>query len=180
MNKSFKRSQQSGIVQGCPLSPCLFAIALIILMTDVQPHMDERYPQAVHDQSFSEIVYSDDILLIHRDISIAQVHVDCIRRIGKEYGLELNDAKLKVPAINSEDSITNANGIRIEPKEHIIYLSALLNYDGRIASELTRRIGMASRAFADLQKRWNHGNVSKDKKSRIYHACIVPKLMYGL
>ena len=55
-----------------------------------------------------------------------------------------------------------------------------LSYDGRIASELTRRIGMASRAFADLQKVWNYANVSKDKKSRIYHACIVPMLMYGL
>ena len=89
-------------------------------------------------------------MLIHRDISIAQAHVVCIRRIGKEYGLELNDAKLEVLAINSEDSITNANGIRIGAKERIIYLGALLSYDGQIASELTRPIGMASRAFANL------------------------------
>ena len=61
-------------------------------------------------------MYADDILLIHRDTSIAQAHVDCIRRFRKEYGFELNDAKLEVLAINSEDSITNANGIRIEPK----------------------------------------------------------------
>ena len=73
-----------------------------------------------------------------------QAHIDCIRRIGKEYGLELNDAKLEVLAINAEDSITNANGIRIEPKERRTYLGALLSYDGRIAFELTRRIGMAS------------------------------------
>ena len=51
-------------------------------MTDVQSYMDERYPQAVHDSSFSEIVHADDILLIHRDISIAQVQIDCIRRFG--------------------------------------------------------------------------------------------------
>ena len=113
-------------------------------------------------------------------MSISQAHVDCIRRISKEYALELNDAKLEVLAINSDDSITNANGIRIEPKERIVYLSALLNYDGRNAFELMRRIGMASRALADLQKVWNHANVSKDKKSNIYYACIVPKLKYGL
>ena len=106
----------------------------------------------MHDQLFSEIVHADDILLIHRDIPIAHAHVDCIRRLGKEYGLEFNDIKLEVLAINSDDSITNANGIRIELKERIIYLGALLSYDHRIASELTRRIGMASRAFADLQK----------------------------
>ena len=149
-------------------------------MTDVQSYMDERYPQAVHDQSLSEIVYADDILPIHRDISIAQAHVDCIRRIGKEYGLELNYAKLEVLAINSDDSILNATGIRIETKERIIYLIALLTYDSGIAFELTRSICIASRAFADLQKVWNHANVSKRKKSRIYHASIDSKLMYRL
>ena len=63
-------------------------------MTDVQSYSDERKPRAVHDQSFSEIRYDDGIWVIHRDISIAQAHVDCIRRLGKEYGIELNDAKL--------------------------------------------------------------------------------------
>ena len=118
-------------------------------------------------------MYTDDILLIYRYISITQDHIDCIRRISKESGLELNDAKLKVLAINSEDSITNVNGIRIELKECITYLSALLTYDGRIVSELTRRSGIASRVFTDLQKVWNHANDSNDKKSMIYHACIV-------
>ena len=112
--------------------------------------MDERcvYPQALRDQSISEIVYVHDILLIHRGIPIAQAHVACIRRISKEYCLELNDAKF---AINSEDSVTNANGIRIEPKERIIDLGTLLSFDGRIACEFTRRIGTASRSFSDLQ-----------------------------
>ena len=82
--------------------------------------MDEHYLQSVHDQSFSDIVYVDNILLIHRDISIVQAHVDCIRRIGKQkHGLESNDAKLEIIeilAINSNDSTTNTNNIRIEPK----------------------------------------------------------------
>ena len=54
-------------------------------------------------------------------------------------------------AINSEDPITNANGIRTHKKVYID-LDALLNHDSRIVSELTRRIGMASRSFFNLQK----------------------------
>ena len=54
-------------------------------MTDVQSYNDERYPQAAHDQSFSEIVYVDTILFIHSDISSAQAHVGCIRRVSEEY-----------------------------------------------------------------------------------------------
>ena len=41
------------------------------------------------------MMYADDILLIHRDISLAHAHVDCIRYIGKEYVFELNDAALE-------------------------------------------------------------------------------------
>ena len=131
-------------------------------MTDVQSYIDERYPQAVHDLSFSEIVYADDILLMHRDISIAQARIHCTRCISKEYNLELNDAKLEVLVINSENSITNANGIWIEPKEHIIYSRALLNCDVRTVFELMRRITIVSRACADLQQIWNHANFSND------------------
>ena len=144
--------------------------------------MEERYPQAMHDKSFSELVYADDLWLIHRDISTAQFHADCIRRIGKEYGLELNDAKLEVLAINSEDSITDANGIRIEPKERILYLGVLLCVM-MVELRLSLRIELV----------WHHAHLlicktkkkepcecQQGKQSRIYHACIVPKLMYGL
>ena len=57
----------------------------------------------------------------------------------------MNDAKLEVLVINSEDPIANANGIRIELKERIIYLGALLSFDGLIVFERTHRICIASR-----------------------------------
>ena len=47
----------------------------------------------------------------------------------------------------SDDSIVNTNGNRIEPKERIIYLGALLNSDGRIAYEPMGRIGMRRATF---------------------------------
>ena len=68
---------------------------------------------------------------------ISQIQLN-LSRIGKEYGFELNDAKSDVLTINFQDSITNANDIRIYLQERIIYSGALLNYNGRIVSELTR------------------------------------------
>ena len=58
------------------------------------------------------------MLLIHSDIFIAQAHVDCIRRIGKEYDLELSNVKFEVIAVNFDDSISNANIFQMEPKCH--------------------------------------------------------------
>ena len=92
INEAFKRNLWSHF---------LSSIAFNILMTDVRLYINDRSPQAVHAQSFRNILYADDILLIHLENSIVQGHVKSIRRINKEYDLELNNAELKTIAINS-------------------------------------------------------------------------------
>ena len=44
------------------------------------------------------------------------------------------------------------------------YLGALITADGRVDSEISRRIGIATGDFWQLQKLWSHSNVTiKDK-----------------
>ena len=179
-HESSQRHQCSGIIQGCPLSPFLFTIAMTVLMNDVQSEMINQYPHLSEEYRFSNILYADDVLLMHDEISIAQFHVDCIRRIGKEYGLQFNEDKLEVLAVNSHESIVNDHNVFIEPKTRIQYLGATLSSDGRVLPEVTRRIGMADHMFKQLQRVWNHADIPKQKKVSIYNACIVPKLIYAL
>ena len=74
----------------------------------------------------------------------------------------------------------NDVGEYIECKSSISYLGALLDSSGSIQSELARRIGMATADFKALSRIWNHTSVTKELKYRIYQACIVSKLLYGL
>ena len=68
----------------------------------------------------------------------------------------------------------------MQQKNSIQYLGALISADGTIQSELNRRIGMAASDFKVLDVLWKHTKVSKKHKYRIFIACIVLKLLYGL
>ena len=62
----------------------------------------------------------------------------------------------------------------------MVYLGGILSGDGRVESELGRRIGLAQADFNALKRVWNHASLSKQKKFRIFDACIQSKLHYGL
>ena len=65
-------------------------------------------------------------------------------------------------------------------KESIIYLGGLLSNDGCVGSELGRRIGLAQVEFKALRRIWSHASMSQQKKLRVFHACVISKLMYSL
>ena len=74
----------------------------------------------------------------------------------------------------------NDHNVFIEPKTRIQYLGATLSSDRQVLPEVTRRIGIADNSFKQLQRVWNHANITKQRKLQIYNACVVPKLMYAL
>ena len=59
-------------------------------------------------------------------------------------------------------------------------MGALLSADGRVDSELSRRLGMAAADFRSLQKLWGHANVPVAQKLRFFEALILSRLQYGL
>ena len=80
---------------------------------------DEIIYQCIHSRygyRFTNLLYAYYVFLMHYEISIAQYHVDCIRSIGEQYGLQFNENKLEVLAINSYESIVNDHNMFIEPK----------------------------------------------------------------
>ena len=61
-----------------------------------------------------------------------------------------------------------------------MYLGASLSADGRVDSEVARRIGAARADFRALQRVWAHASLAVKDKVRIYDACVVSSLTYGL
>ena len=59
-------------------------------------------------------------------------------------------------------------------------LGALLTGDGRVDSEISRRIGIAAGDLRRLQQLWNHARVSLNDKLRFFQSLVVSRLCYGL
>ena len=172
-------SQEFGIVQGCPLSPFLFSIAMTCLLTDADTHIKATYgPPTMPGLTTRSLLYADDTLLVETDVRAVQEYMDTIRTLGQEYGLQLNDSKLEVLAVGHDGQLYDGSGRPAKHKASMVYLGSLLSADGRIGAELSRRIGGAQSAFAELTRVWRHANISKARKMRLYDSCVVSRLMY--
>ena len=94
--------------------------------------------------------------------------------------MHINWTKVELLAVRCAPTLRNGLEYNLPCKSSIVYLGASVDTSGNIQSELNRRIGMAYADFKALAKIWNHANLSREWKYRIYSACILTKLLYGL
>ena len=71
----------------------------------------------------------------------------CVAEVGLEYGLALNPGKTEVLCCRCNDKVRSPDGAGVKQKESMIYLGASLSADGRVDSEVARRIGAARADF---------------------------------
>ena len=68
----------------------------------------------------------------------------------------------------------------MKTKTSFVYLGFSVAADGAVDSEVARRLGMAEADFRQLQKVWRHTALTKHYKYKVYSACVVSRLLYGM
>ena len=92
--------QETGVRQGCPLSPYLFVIIMTVLFKDVHDGMEDDVAQneqpkrnRVSNANFNEILYADDTICVANGRVAMQRHLAAIEKEGEKFGLKLNKEK---------------------------------------------------------------------------------------
>ena len=174
------KSQHFGVSQGCPLSPFLFSIIMTTLMRDAKDILTAKGGQLADNMLCHDLLYADDTLIVDATADGVYAFMMSIQEAGANYGLALNWSKLEVLPVRTACQIRAPNGKTITTKESSVYLGALLAADGRIHSELGRRLGCAAGDFKTLERIWDHSTLPMARKAQIFDACIVTKTLYGL
>ena len=173
-------SQESGISQGCPLSPYLFVILMTIVLDDAREHLRQTYGVTLPEDAVNELLYADDTLLVAAHGPTVEKYLQCIVDIGRENGLLMNWRKVELLTSNCAGGITQPDRTLVQPKPSFIYLGSLIAADGNVSSELARRLGAAQAEFKRLNQVWRHSRLSVHERIKVYMACVVSLLLYGL
>ena len=102
--------------------------------------------------------------------------MDLVVQLGNEYGLSINWKKVEIMPIRGNIEITDSSGKVRETKESLSYLGATIHNSGKIDSELSRRLGLATQDFKSLRSIWNRTCLSCLEKFAIYRSCVCSKL----
>eukprot|EP00969_Alexandrium_andersonii_P288147 12738965-Alexandrium_andersonii.AAC.1 len=82
--------------------------------------------------------------------------------------------------MNSDLRVFYRNGEPVPRVDRINYLGSIITPSTDLTPEISHRIGQAEQTFRKLKIVWADRSLSKSQTIRIYQACILPKLLYGL
>lgn len=120
---------QSGVRQGCIISPMLFLVAIDWVMKNTTSDKARGIKWTLFS-SLEDLDFADDIALLASRHDHMQEESSRLNHYGKQIGLEINIPKTKDMRINtkSEADIT-IDGTAIKKVEDFIYLGGVISPD---------------------------------------------------
>ena len=177
---SESRPQQSGVSQGCTLSPLLFILLMTVLLQDSLSLLSPEARAAYDAGELSELVYADDTMLLACADEHLEEYLRAVQAAGRDYGLELHMGKSQLMSVNSPCRVRTPQGPDIPTRTEMVYLGTVLCSDGTSGKELSRRIGMAKATFSSLATVGKHASLTQVRKLELYKALVESRLLYSL
>ena len=168
----------TGVKQGCLLSPLLFILDLDSVM--LKATREERGIRWGLHGRLEDLDYADDICLMTHSHNDMQAKLDQIATEAAAVGLEINVSKtkaLRIGTINA--SPFHVFDQTIQDVEQFCYLGSIISKDGGSISDVKARIGKASAAFSSLRNVWKSSHYTNASKIKLFNTNVKSILLYG-
>ena len=172
----------TGVKQGCILSPLLFTLSIDWLMWETM----QGRPKGIK-WTFTEILedldFADDFVLLSHRFNDIQRKSEDLARNARPIGLEVNSTKTKSLRTNcSTTEPITINGTDIEEVAEFTYLGTNLKVtiDGDSEIEVKMRIRKSRGAFTSLKSIWKSSSIRLKTKVRIFKSNVLSVLLCGV
>ena len=171
-------SVETGVRQGCILSPLLFLITIDWVMR--QTCNIPRGIQWTLYTHLEDLDFADDLALMSRVLNHLKEKTTRLAEIGAKTGLVINTAKTKTMHSNGKpDAPLSIGNQEIDCVDNFNYLGSIISIDNGAEKDIKNRLNKAKGAFALLQPVWRSGKYSKKTKIRLYKSNVLSVLLYG-
>jgi len=173
----------SGVKQGCILSPLLFNIVLDYVMRRVSKKK-RGIPWNVFTR-LSDLDYADDIVGITETMNEMDKFLTDLIACARDVGLEINVSKTKLMRINpptqtrTSIKVLHVGNEVVEEVDKFVYLGSVISKDGGADNDVRNRTRLASVAFGSLRHIWTSPRLSRRLKLKIFNSNVKSVLLYG-
>ena len=168
---------EQGLRQRCPLSPRLFNVFLDRVAKEAMVGFQGGVEL---DRFLIQIfMFADDTVMLAQTAEDLNQNVGRLHEAVKRHGLTINWGKTNTMVFSREptECKVEVGDVQLEQARETAYLGVRLSKNGRMESELERKISRAAAVVGSLKKR--SSGIRSEAKMTVYNAVVVPILVYG-
>ena len=176
------KTQETGIRQGCPLSPYLFILVMTVIFEDIHDG-DQQMNLVKHrvaGATFDEVLYADDTICASKDTRAMNKLLAQIETIGEKYGMKLNKTKCELLKFGGQANVHFKDGAKVPLMSEVGYLGVKLNDKCDNGKEFKNKIYNNMATLNKLDLFWSRSRCPANFKLYVYDAVIRAKVLYGL
>ena len=177
--RSSERTQNSGIRQGCPLSPYWFIIVMIVVLGGINTKLTQeertilRNEQPMGMEGYDKLLYADDTIILTSTKQAAEIILHKLQEESSRYNMKLNRSKCILLGMNSLGGVQYLYGGFMPVADRAPYLGTDMSAKGNPHFEINIKIVNTTTTLNKLDMFWERAPVSTTWKLRVNDAVIL-------
>ncbi len=169
----------TGVRQGCLLSPFLFLIAIDWIMKTSTSERRNGIQWTLWSQ-LDDLDFADNLALLSHSHQQMQEKTSVLAATSAQVGLIIHKEKTKILKTNvSNINPITLNGCPLEEVQSFTYLGSIIDQQGGTDADVKARIGKARVAFIQLKNIWASRELTLTTKIRLFNSNVKSVLLYG-
>lgn len=160
---------EGGLIQGCPLSPTLFVLAIDYVLTYLDAKYKETHGYSLNNENkIMFLAFVDDICIVCNNNQALNDMFQRVKLLLNSIGLSVNVEKCAYMTINPSDETKVVSNVPVVKSYK--YLGEYISSDGSANESYTKFIAMLGNKLVSLDRK----KVENDIKIKFFSKCMLP------